>query len=341
MNEYRDYTIRLTFKSPIITPLQSDTLFGHICWAIDYLKWDDKKGLKDFLALYNNRGSPPLLISNGFPEDYLPKPIVRPILQKEIERIFGKENRKENSYKIKTIKKKELIRKGDLLQIVKEQISPEILFQKLLKNFKEEEKWEEKRKKEVVYHNTINRVTNRVTEGLYEQEETFYAPDFNKFEIYLKTNYFDKDDLRRIFGFISIGGFGKDKSTGKGRFEFSIIEGTDLEGSDNPNGFNGFMTLSSYIPHPEAPTKGYYEILLKYGKLGGTFAMGSTEVGNNPFKKPLIMFRAGSTFYDRNYDKSKIYGSLLKDVHKNPKIRHYAYAFPLGINMEEEDDEKI
>lgn len=338
MNEYRDYTIRLTLKSPIITFFQSDTLFGHICWAIDYLKWDDKKRIENFLTLYDKEEKPPLLISNGLPKDYLPKPIVRPILQKELESIFRKENRKVNSYKIKTIKKKELIQKDDLLQIIKGQISPKILFQKLSENFEEEEKKWEKRKKEVIYHNTINRVTNRVTTGLYEQEETFYAPDFNEFEIYLKTNYFDKDDLERIFEFISIVGFGKDKSTGKGRFEFSIIEGTDLKGSDNPN---GFMTLSSYIPHPEAPMKGYYEILLKYGKLGGDFAMGSAEVGNNPFKKPLIMFKAGSTFYDHDYNKSKIYGSLLEDIHKDPRIRHYGYAFPLGINMEEEDDEKI
>lgn len=338
MNEYRDYTIRITLKSPIVTPFQSDTLFGHICWAIDYLKWDDKKRIEDFLTLYDQEEKPPLLISNGFLKDYLPKPIVRPILQEELDNIFGKENRKENSYKIKTIKKKEFIRKDDLLEITKGQISPKVLFQKLSESFEEEEKNWKKRKKEVVYHNTINRVTNRVTKGLYEQEETFYAPDFDEFEIYLKTNYFDKDDLERIFEFISIGGFGRDKSTGKGRFGFSIIEGTDLEGSDKAN---GFMALSSYIPHPEAPTKGYYEILLKYGKLGGSFAMGSTEVCNNPFKKPLIMFRAGSTFYDRDYSKSKIYGSLLKNVHKNPKIRHYGYAFPLGINMEEGNNEEI
>ena len=335
MNGYRDYTIKLTLKSPIVTSFQSDTLFGHICWAINYLKWDEKKGVTDFLALYDQR-NPPLLISNGFPKDYLPKPILRPILQEELASIFGKENRKKNSYKIKTIKKTELICKSDLLQIIKGQISPKILFQKFSENFEKEEKNREKRKKEVIYHNTINRITNRVTTGLYEQEEVFYSADFSEFEIYLKTNYFDKDGLKRIFEFISMGGFGKDKSTGKGRFDFSIIEGTDLEGSDNPN---GFMTLSSYIPDSGAPTEGYYEILLKYGKLGGSFAGGSAEANNNPFKKPLIMFRAGSTFYHQGCDESKIYGSLLPDVHKNPKIRHYGYAFPLGINMEEENDE--
>ncbi len=335
MNGYRDYTIELTLTSPIVTSFQSDTLFGHICWAINYLKWDDERRVEDFLALYD-RGELPLLISNGFPKDYLPKPIVRPLLQEELSSIFGEENRKENSYKIKTIKKTELICKSDLLQIIKGQISPRVLFWKLSDNFEREEENRGRMKQEVVHHNTINRITDRVTTGLYEQEEVFYSQDFNEFEIYLKTNYFDEDDLKRIFVFISMGGFGKDKSTGKGRFDFSIIEGTDLEGSDNPN---GFMTLSSYIPHPGAPTEGYYEILLKYGKLGGSFAGGSAEVNNNPFKKPLIMFRPGSTFYDQRYDENRIYGSLLTDVHKNPKIRHYGYAFPLGINMEEENDE--
>lgn len=337
MSGHRDYTVRLTLKSPIVTPFQSDTVFGHICWAIDHLRWGNKKGVEDFLALYD-QGRPPLLVSNGFPKDYLPKPIVRPILQEELISIFGKANRKENSYKIKTIKKTELISKYDLLQIVKGQISPKILFHKLLEKFEKEEKNRNKKKKEVVYHNTINRVSNRVTTGLYEQEEIFYSTDFNEFELYLKTSCFDKDDLEKIFGFISLGGFGRDKSTGKGRFEFSITEGTDLLGSDNPN---GFMTLSSYIPHAEAPTQGFYQIFLKYGKLGGTFATGSPEVGSNPFKKPLVMFRAGSTFYDQNYDDSKIYGSLLPDVHKNPRIRHYGYAFPLGINMEQGTDEEI
>lgn len=32
-----EYTVDLRLSSSVITPFQSDTLFGHICWAIRYL----------------------------------------------------------------------------------------------------------------------------------------------------------------------------------------------------------------------------------------------------------------------------------------------------------------
>ena len=97
------------------------------------------------------------------------------------------------------------------------------------------------------------------------------------------------------------------------------------------------MTLSSFIPKENDPVEGYYHILLKYGKLGGLYAKGISEVNNNPFKKPLIMFSAGSVFYDKEYRKGKTYGALLDDVHHNKEIRHYAHAFPIGINLKVED----
>ena len=63
------------------------------------------------------------------------------------------------------------------------------------------------------------------------------------------------------------------------------------------------------------------------------------EVYGNPFKVPLIMFAAGSVFADKEYKPGKIYGSLLKKVHLNENIRHYAYAFPIGIKIEDRDED--
>ncbi len=338
MDKYSNYTIELKLQSPIVSPFQSDTLFGHICWAIKYLKWDQKDKLLKFLNLFETAQHPPLLISNGFLKNTLPKPAIPPVTQKDLDEIVGIEERIKVSFIIKSIKKFGIISKEKLNELIQEKITPV----KLLKLFYDDYKKNPENadintlnsngKSMVVQHNTVNRWENRVKKGLYAQNEIFFDENGGDFEIYLKTNYFTKDDIDRIFTFIKEGGFGKDKSTGKGSFDFVVNEGIDLPEAENPN---AFMSLSSFAPKAGDPKKGFYNTLLKYGKLGGDYAKGTPEVNMNPFKKPLIMFAAGSTFYDKEYDKDKIYGTLLKDVHKNSKIRHYAYAFPLGIELEE------
>ncbi len=332
MKDYREYTIEITMKSPLITSFQSDTLFGHICWAIRFLKWNQDNKLDDFLSRYDNREHPPLLISNGFPQGYLPKPIIPPVTQKELEDIIGKENRIEKSFKIKAIKKIDLMPKETFKLLQQEVIISSKLFRVLDECYDDFMHLKEGGQSILVQHNTISRLKGKVEAGLYSQEETFFNRDGSLFEIYLMTNYFALDDLDRIFKYISIEGYGSDKSTGKGHFTFEIKEGIDISNSPEPN---AFITLSSYIPSENDPTRGYYSIIHKFGKLGGLYAKGISEVYGNPFKIPLIMFSAGSTFFDKNYRREEVYGSLLKDVHKNKKIRHYGYAFPIGVTIED------
>ncbi|MBI5208299.1 MAG: type III-A CRISPR-associated RAMP protein Csm4 [Candidatus Firestonebacteria bacterium] len=335
MSDYKDYTIEINFKSSIGTVLQSDTVFGHICWAIRFLKWKDKDSkLTNFLSLFDKEDtSPPLLISNGFPKDYLPKPIIPPVTQNELDEILGKEDRIKKSFKIKTIKKTEFITKEMFKDLQQDEITPVRLFKEmdLKENFDKINDLKIKNQNMIVQHNTIDRIKGSVRDGgLYSQEETFFDEGNGVFEIYLKTNYFSRYELEKIFKFISASGYGRDKSTGKGYFEFNIIDGINIPESKNPN---AFMTLSSYIPKENDPTEGYYNIIHKFGKLGGIYAKGTIEIGNNPFKVPLIMFSAGSVFRDEDYKPDKIYGSLIKDVHQNKDIRHYAYAFPIGVNI--------
>lgn len=333
MKEYENYTIDISLKSPIVTQFQSDTIFGHICWAIRFLQWGIPDKLHDFLNAYDNGQPPPLLVSNGFPKGYLPKPLIPPITQQELEDVIGTENRISDSFKVKTIKNTAIISKGDFFQLQKGKITPLELFKMMFERHQVIVDESRKFQAMVVQHNTVNRIEGKVKTGLYSQEEVFYDEDSGKFEIYLRTNYFGIDDLQRIFGYIKEQGFGRDKSTGKGYFDIDEIKvGIDLPQCEKPN---AFMTLSSYIPTENDPTNGYYGMLLKYGKLGGLYAKGVPEVGRNPFKKPLIMFSVGSTFYDTGYSNGRAYGSLLRGVHHNDEIRHYAYAFPIGINLED------
>lgn len=330
--EYRDYTIEIAMRSSTATLFQSDSIFGHICWATRFLPWKEENKLADFLSRYDNRETPPLLISNGFPKGYLPKPVIPPVIQADLEDIIGKENRIEKSFRIKTIKKMDIIPKEVLKLVQQEVITSKRLFKLMDDCYEEIVLLRQEEQKVMVQHNTINRIRGKVVQGLYSQEETFFTTQGGVFEVYITTNYFTIGDLKRIFKYISIEGFGSDKSTGKGHFKFEIKEGMDIPIAREPN---AFMTLSSYIPVNNDPTRGYYNILHKFGKLGGLYAKGISEVYGNPFKTPLIMFSAGSTFFDSNYKQGKVYGSLLKDVHHNQNIRHYGYAFPIGITLED------
>lgn len=328
MNEYSKYTIKVSLKSPIVTPFQSDTIFGHICWAIRFLQWEVEDKLREFLMAYDEEKNPPLLVSNGFPQGYLPKPVLPPITQEELDEVIGRERRITDSFKVKTLKRMEILPKADFLHLQKNRIMPLDLLKIMHRKYDTISGDSSKYQTMIVQHNTINRIEGRVTQGLYAQEETFYVEGYGKFEIYLKTWFFTLEDLQRVFDYIKEAGFGKDKSTGKGHFDFQIKEGMDLDDSKDSN---GFLTISSYIPRHDDPIEGHYRILPKFGKLGGLYAKGLLK--KNPFKKPLIMFSAGSTFYDSEYRQDKIYGSLLKGVHHDERIRHYAYAFPIGIKL--------
>jgi len=319
-----EYTIKIALQSSVITPFQSDTLFGHICWAIRYLLGE--KYLVDFLNEYRPEEAPPFLISNGFPDGYLPKPILPSLSQGDLDKILRKD-RVSDSYNIKSIKKADFVPISILKTLQGKPISPTKLFQEMYedKNYDDIIDAGKSWISMTIRHNTVNRIKNRVEEGLYDLEEFFCHEGSNIFCIYVKTDSFYRDEIERIFNFIGENGFGKDKNTGKGHFKVeSIEERIDLPEWENPN---SFMTLSSFIPAKADPTKGYYKVLKKHGKLGGMYAH------DNPFKRPLLMFQAGSIFFDEPVKSN--YGSLLPDVHhKHKDVRHYAYAFPIGLRIE-------
>lgn len=356
------YKIIYQIKSPVITPFHADTVFGHFCWAIKYIKGEGY--LIDFLKLYDIQ-SPPLILSNGFPANFLPKPVLRPLSisenKKLIENYFGLE--KKNKVKGLTFLKRLKSQAYMSTAIFKElegQLSYFRLYEKVLdgeycpvwfrkrvcseremekcplinpESFSGCNKIKKYQEDDLVFHNTINRLTGRVKEpgGLFTESETYYQEKENKIEIYVLTNYFSIEDLQNFFSFIGENGFGKDKSIGKGYMKLEDIQQDTLY---EPQDSNGFMSLSSFIPAEDDPVDGFYDILTKYGKLGGNYAKsGIGEEGLNPFKKPLLMFKAGSTFRINQQSKN-YYGRLIPLVHSNPQIRHYGYVFPLKIKLE-------
>lgn len=293
----KTYCIKLKVQSPVLTPFQADTIFGHLCWMVKY--GDGEEALKKFLEPFKS-GEPPFVISDGFPCDLLPKPLLAELnITDPVQR--------------KNIKNLEWIEVQDFNRIIEGETITE---SEIIKD--------KKPSQAISTHNTINRLTNITLSegGVYNLPETI-IPEVS---IYLKVvDEQRKDKVVDLFKKLSQTGYGKKKSIGKG--QFFVREVSEFNNFSLLQNANGFVTLSNFCPKENDPTEGIYKTFVKYGKLGEEF----TFCGN-PFKKPLLMIKTGSVFKTGSQPE-EFYGHMIWEgiAPGKPEVVHYAYAFAIPI----------
>jgi CRISPR-associated protein Csm4 len=288
------YKIKFEISGSTMTPFQADTLFGHLCWVIAHTEGDQE--LESFLEPFK-RGNPPFIISDGFPGHLLPKPLTAEFS------VDKPEKRKE-------WKKIDFLDLGDFNSIRRgEKCEPKIA-KDLMEVFS-------------VPHNTISRLTNTTLSegGVYNLKEI----SVSDITIYVKAASQEwMNRVANLFRELSKSGFGRKKSIGKGQFSVAEVSEFDFPPLKKAN---GFVTLSNFCPSEGDPTEGLYKTFVKYGKLGEEF----TFCGN-PFKRPLLMIKAGSVFRTDGEPK-EFYGKIVQDGISPPKpeVVQYAYAFAVPI----------
>ena len=314
--EYAKITIKPT--SPFITSLQSDTIFGHFAWGVRFVFGE--KRLQELLSEFEKK--PFIIFSDGFEKGKLPKPFLKPYLPKDDELKFAKE-----------IKKKAYIEKEFLFQNI-DNLSDEKIFayfknrlkkkknytpcdiEKNIRYTKEEDK-ESETKYSITQKNSINRISNIVTEGLYSIKERFFIFESFEYEVYFAYQNIGKDEIKKVFEFIAKRGFGKDKSTGKGKFDFEI----DWDFEEKKY----FITKKNYYINlstmflSENMLLLYGKIITKFPKAGGYYA------SSEPYKNPCIMYLPGSTFVVKDEPLGKAESSVYN------KESHYQNGFSIGI----------
>lgn len=292
----KTYRIEIKLESPVLTPFQADTIFGHLCWMVKY--GDGEEALGKFLEPFKS-GEPPFLISDGFPWDLLPKPLSAELnITDPIQR--------------KNIKKLEWVEIPDFDRIRRVETITEF-----------GTKEDKGPTQTTSTHNIINRLTNTTLSegGVYSVPETIIS----EVSIYFKIADDQwKNKVINLLKELSKTGYGRKKSIGKGQFSVKKIEEF---GFDTIKNANGFVTLSNFCPAETDSTEGFYKTFVKYGKLGEEF----TFCGN-PFKKPLVMLKTGSVFKTEKQPK-EFYGRMLQDGISPAKseVVHYAYAFALPM----------
>jgi len=301
--------IRLKLKGSYITPWQADTIFGHICWVV--LKKEGPDSFADFIEPFV-KGNPPFVISNAFPGDLIPVPL----------NLFSRDELRkveEVGLSYKQVKKVSWIKLSDLVGV-------------LDKGWTSIDELNLKRKP-IVYHrrygNAINRRTGTtgIEGALFEIEEAFLNDRENEYlSIYVKAESEWIKRFVKLFEMLSYEGFGKKRTSGRGSFE--MIDLYKFDGFPEIKNANAFLSLSNFVPSTNDPTEGLYKILIKYGKLGEDFATSGMQ-----FKKPLVMFEAGSVFKTDGPPR-EFYGRMVKGlVSGMPEVVQYGYAFPVPIRI--------
>lgn len=299
---------RVTYhlRGPVASAFQADTLFGHLCWAKRYL--DGEEALdRDFLEWFR-AGEPLLILSDGFPGDSLPNlifppPRRGPLPKAEAQRAFD------------TVKK---AREARLLAL--EEFNRAINGQTVEPAARKPES-----RTRVTLKNQINRLTGTTGDGghLFEFEEIFWESPVS---IYVRVTDGFEAEAKRLFEFVAEEGYGKRKSVGYGAIR--SVEIREFNGFKPPSDPSGFVSLSHFVPAPDDPRDGFWKVLIKYGKMGEEYA-----IGENPFKRPLVMLTPGSVFRTQGKPR-EFYGRLVSGVsEQNEKVVQYGFAFAVPMKM--------
>lgn len=302
------FRVRLRLHGPVGTPLLADTLFGGLCWALLYNEGD--KELERFLERYR-AGDPPLIISNGFPGDLFPRPFA-PLISIEDPAVDPlaryQESKRRKSMRYLTREGFDAFCRNEPVTLVPQR------------------PWVEK----LIVRNRINRWTGRAADrgGLFPETELYLNEGFPYLTVFARVTEGWEEIIRNAFMTLGHMGLGRRRSVGRGHF--SVLAWEEMDALGCLSGANGFISLSDFVPAPSDPSDGWWGVSIKYGKLSEGF--GLTEM---PFKRSLLMLRAGSCFRVAGPIKP-FYGRMVPDmVPALPQVMHYGLALAVPILLPE------
>ena len=342
---------RIKPLSPIITPLMSDTFFGHFCWAMRYQKGESF--LTDFLSSYGSKEGAPVLFSSAIISGYLPRPVLPPPKRAQIrsfiEKYFVKNphgHLKDMTDRQKRFQGMESVKSWNKLRLIaidewtslKDDYSEmrvmDIFYQRLKTHTDGENRFFEA---EVTAANTISRSSGAVLSegGFFPREKTWYHKNV-ELELYVEINSQELSPVVDWFltDYLPLNGFGKDKSVGMGCMEIARDDTFD-PGVFKVKDANALLSLSLAAFEGMEKDKPFYNLITKFGKLGGAFAFSSPSGGApRPFKKPILMFEPGAVFFTKEHLNTK---PLIGNVHSDKRIRQCGIPVTLPFRTREDN----
>lgn len=292
------YEITIKPLSGFGTPFKGDTLFGHFCWQISHDEKLISASLKDLLSNYDSK--PFAVFSSAFMKFKNNKngEYVYVLKRPEMPFKWLFDHKAKNKYEIirerKTIKGKKwmIVHRGQRFSSFRELTlyNDNELFYFFTKDYPFHIKTSDKHiMEQTIWHNTINRITGTTGEARFapfSEERERYFPGV-ELVIFVGIESFIKiEQIRTGLERIGVSGFGRDASTGGGKFEVCDIQELKPIGSSTPN---AVYTLSPSVPQKSTFIKTFFSPFIRFGKHGDVLARST-----NPFKNPIIMVDEGA-----------------------------------------------
>ena len=279
------YKATLSLESSLVTPLKGDTIWGHVVWGL--ANHEGNEAVSQFLA-EEKMQEPAFIISSAFPKGTICKPYPKHEPRKEMNTKLYSDIKKE--------KKRKFVATKDFLDGVDS--SP-------YSNFRFEQTH--------VMHNTINRLSNTVEEGLFSVQELW--PTSKDFDVYILSSY-TIERVKQLLDWAFENGYGADSSTGKGK----IVVG-DVNCVKPKLHTQRYVVLAPFVTDFSNIKSGTLcaDTFIRTGKIGGAFA-----TSMSPYKKTLVMFDEGAVL--ETEEPIQFIGNLITGVHSDERICHSGFA---------------
>ncbi len=294
------------------TPLKGDTLFGHVCWQAAQDPGLLGKPLSELLGDYHEQ--PFLIVSSAIP--VLPGP--RNGRSLVLRRPFGLKDKEEgkaitDSTAFRTMIKNRKTLKKQVWMLVDEEhpvrarppeelLSEAMVVERVLATLRPDDPFRHTARRRGTGsltlesghpRNAINRWTG--TTGAepftpFLQAETRYLPGLRLSVVVGVREDLRESSVRAAFERIGAVGFGRDASTGLGRFTVEDCRPIDLGRLGDPGG-EGRLTLGPCLPLPQEAKRVSFTPFVRFGRHGGQRALSA-----QPFKNPVLLAEEGAIF---------------------------------------------
>jgi len=301
------------------TPLAGDTLFGQLCWTLRHQLSNDR--LNALLHGYND-GKPFAVVSDALPAGHVPLPSVPSSLWAASPSTERKALKRRRWLPVTALSEAfpqwQASARGDA------DVAPQT--------------------ERAQPHNTINRQSGTTGEGMfapYAMPQIWFHPAM-RFDLYvvLDDTRLTLDEFTAALDAMGATGFGRDASIGLGKFR--RVEDAAVADWPVVANANSYLTLGPCAPQGQGycPARSFYQVLTRFGRHGDVAVQ-----SGNPFKRPVLMAKAGSVFWPDKLDPASTFigqglGGVGNPISSTmPQTVQQAYAPVIAIHRSVEAPE--